>query len=75
MGRPRRKLEIKVGEKFRWYDRDLWYIIGIIDDGGQELIALKSWARLRSKWVYKLETRESMEYWFDAYNKEGIGTK
>lgn len=73
MGRPKKQLEIKVGEKFRWYDRDVWHIIGFVQDGNQELVALKSWAKYKLRWVYKLESRESMEQWFDIYNKENSG--
>jgi len=75
MPRPKRKLEIKLGEKFRWYDRDLWYIIGFVQDKDQELVALKSWAKYKGYWVYKLVTREEMEEWFEIYNKEEHGTK
>ena len=70
MTRQKKQLEIKIGEKFRWYDRDIWYIIGFVQDGDQVLVALKSWARVRSKWVYKLESKEIMEEWFNEYNKE-----
>lgn len=35
MGRPKKKLEIKPGQKFRWYDRDLWYIVDILKDGAR----------------------------------------
>jgi hypothetical protein len=68
MGRPKKKLEIKPGQKFRWYDRDLWYIVDTLKDGDQELVVLKSWAKYKGYWVYKVESRESMEYWFDIYN-------
>ena len=68
MGRPKKKLEIKSGQKFRWYDRDLWYIVDLLKDGDQELVVLKSWARNKSYWVYKVELKETMEYWFDTYN-------
>ena len=70
MTRQKKQLEIKIGEKFRWYDRDIWYIIGFVQDGDQVLVALKSWARVRSKWVYRLELKEIMEEWFNEYNKE-----
>ncbi len=70
MPRRKKQLEIKVGQKFRWYDRDLWHIIAIINDNGEDLIILKSWAKYKSRWVYKVEFRDTMEYWFQKYNSQ-----
>ena len=68
MPRKKKPLEIKVGQKFRWYDRDLWYIVNIFQDNGEDLIVLKSWAKYRAYWIYKVESRDTMEYWFEKYN-------
>ena len=72
MPRKKKPLEIKVGQKFRWYDRDLWYIVNIFQDNGEDLIVLKSWAKYKNRWTYRVESRYIMEYYFEEYN---IGKK
>lgn len=68
MPRRKKQLEIKVGQKFRWYDRCLWYIVNIFQDNGEDLIVLKSWAKYKNRWIYRVESRYIMEYCFEEYN-------
>lgn len=70
MPRKKRPLEIKVGQKFRWYDRDLWYIVNIFQDNGEDFIVLKTWAKYKNRWIYMVESRYIMEYCFEEYNSE-----
>ena len=72
MPRKKKPLESNVGQKFRWYDRDLWYIVNIFQDNGEDLIVLKSWAKYKNRWTYRVESRYIMEYYFEEYN---IGKK
>lgn len=62
---------IEVGSKFRWYDRDLWHIINIFEDGGKELVVLKSWAKYKNRWVFKVDFKENLEWFFsrDLYDE------
>lgn len=64
MGRPKRKPEIKVGEKFYYYDRDLWHIVNIFQDGDDTMVVIKSWAKYKNRWCYKVEYKEGLEWFF-----------
>ena len=61
----KKRPEIKVGAKFLWWDRDLWHIINIFEDNGEEMVVLKSWAKYKQRWVYQVESKEALEYFFD----------
>ena len=67
MKRKGKKPEIKVGSKFHWYDRDLWHIIDIFQDGDEEMIVLKSWAKYRNRWIYQVEYRFILEDYLDRH--------
>ena len=58
---------IEVGSKFRWYDRDLWHIIDIFQDGDEEMIVLKSWAKYKHRWIYQVEYRFILEDYLDRH--------
>lgn len=58
---------IEVGSKFRWYDRDLWHIIDIFQDGDEEMIVLKSWAKYKNRWIYQVEYRFILEDYLDRH--------
>lgn len=67
--------EIKVGEKFHWWDRDLWHIVNIFKDGDCEMIVLKSWAKYKNRWVYNVEYKESLEYFFSTSIYKEVNSK
>lgn len=60
----KKRPEIKVGAKFHWWDRDLWHIINIFEDDGETLVVLKSWAKYRQKWIFKVDFKENIEWFF-----------
>ena len=51
------------GKKFKWCDRDTWYIVGyLIDDKNYKrknkdyfnhIVIIKSWAKYKQRWVYE----------------------
>ncbi len=55
--------EIKVGEKFHYYDRDLWHIVNIFQDGEDTMVVIKSWV-YKNRWCYKVEYKETLEWYF-----------
>lgn len=75
MPRKNRKPEIKVGEKFHWWDRDLWHIIDIFKDGDNEMIVLKSWAKYKNRWCYKVESREGLEWFLKSRTYDEVNSK
>ena len=66
----KKKPEIKVGAKFHWWDRDLWHIINIFEDGEYTMVVLKSWAKYKNRWVYKVDYKENIEWFFDRFFDE-----
>ena len=64
-----KKPRIKEGEKFRYYDRCLWHIVGMMKDGDTDLVVIKSWNKYKQAWMYKAETKSMLQWWFDNYNK------
>ena len=62
----RRVYKIKVGEKFYWYDRDLWHIVHIFNDGDDEMVVLKSWSKYKQRWCYQVSSIETLNWWFSS---------
>lgn len=62
----KKRPEIKVGAKFHWWDRDLWHIVNIFQDGDDTMVVLKSWAKYRKHWCYKVEYEELLKYFFES---------
>ena len=62
----KKRPEIKVGAKFHWWDRDLWHIINIFEDDGCTLVVLKSWAKYKQRWVFKVDSKENIEWFFSG---------
>ena len=67
--------EIKVGSKFHWWDRDLWHIINIFEDEGTELVVLKSWAKYKQRWVFKVDFKDNLDWYFHHTYKEVLESK
>ena len=67
--------DIKVGAKFYWWDRDLWHIIHIFEDEGTELIVLKSWAKYKQRWVFKVDFKDNLDWYFHHTYKEVLESK
>lgn len=67
MAKKCKRPPIEVGSKFHWYDRDLWHIIDIFQDGDEEMIVLKSWAKYRNRWIYQVEYRFILEDYLDRH--------
>ena len=67
--------EIKVGSKFHWWDRDLWHIIHIFEDEGTELVVLKSWAKYKQRWVFKVDFKDSLDWYLHHTYKEVLESK
>jgi len=65
MKKKNKRPEIKVGEKFHYYDRDLWHIVNIFEDGEYTMVVIKSWAKYKARWCYKVEHKETLEWWFN----------
>lgn len=66
MARKKQPLEIKPGVKFHWYDRDLWHIVHIFQDGDYTMVVLKSWAKYKNRWVYEVADKEVIEWWLES---------
>lgn len=62
----KKRPEIKVGAKFHWWDRDLWHIINVFEDDGETLVVLKSWAKYKHRWVFKVDSKENIEWFFSS---------
>lgn len=58
---------IEVGSKFHLWDRNLWHIIDIFQDGDEEMIVLKSWAKYRNGWIYQVEYRFILEDYLNRH--------
>lgn len=65
MAKKSKRPEIKVGAKFHYYDRDLWHIVNIFQDGEDTMIVMKSWAKYKNRWCYKVEDKEILEWFFN----------
>ena len=50
--------KIKVGLKFHYYDRDLWHVVNLFKDGDTDFAVIKSWAKYKQRWCYKVEAVE-----------------
>ena len=70
----KRTYKIEVGEKFHWYDRDLWHIINIFQHDNETFVVLKSWAKYKNRWVFKVDTKESIEWWFSTHVFNEVNT-
>ena len=71
----KKKPEIKVGTKFHWWDRDLWHIINIFEYEGSELVVLKSWAKYKNRWVFKVDSMENIQWFLDHTYEEVMENK
>lgn len=65
MAKKSKRPEIKVGEKFHYYDRDLWHIVNVFQDGEDTMVVIKSWAKYKNRWCYKVEYKETLEWYFN----------
>lgn len=59
------KKEIKPGLKYRGIDRDLWYVVTIISDDGNELVVSKSWNKWKQSWLYAIASIGSIQWVLD----------
>jgi hypothetical protein len=64
--------EIKPGLKFRGFDRDPWYVVTLFEDKGEEFVVIKSWAKYKQYWVYKVEAKESLQEWLEIQTREAV---
>ena len=58
--------KVEVGEKFHWYDRDLWHIVNIFNEGQSTLVVLKSWSKYKNRWCYQVTGKGDIEWWFQS---------
>lgn len=63
-------IDIKVGDKFHYTDRDLWHVVNIFDDKDYKLIVIKSWSKYKQRWVYKVEHLCNLCYLLPITDKE-----
>ena len=63
------KKEIKPGLKYRGIDRDLWYVITIITDDGNELVVSKSWNKWKQSWLYTIASTSSIQWVLDRQDE------
>ena len=61
----KKKLEIKVGEKFYYDDRDLWHIVNVFQDGENTMVVIKSWVKYKKHWCYRVEHKETLDWFFN----------
>ena len=59
------KKAIKPGLKYRGLDRDLWYVVTIISDDGNELVVTKSWNKWKQSWYYTIASLNSIQWILD----------
>ena len=59
------KKAIKPGLKYRGIDRDLWYIVTIISDDGNELVVTKSWNKWKQSWLYTIASLDGIQWILD----------
>ena len=59
------KKEIKPGLKYRGIDRDLWYVVALINDAGNELVVIKSWNKWKRNWFYNIASRNNFQWILD----------
>jgi hypothetical protein len=57
--------EIKPGLKYRGLDRDLWYVVTLVSDGGNELAVSKSWNKWTQSWYYTIASLNSIQWILD----------
>lgn len=57
--------EIKPGLKYRGIDRDLWYVVSVINDAGNELVVVKSWNKWKKNWFYNIGSRAGVQWILD----------
>ncbi len=67
--------EIKPGVKFRWNNHELWHIVGTLPDGGETVVVIKSWSRLRNYWVYDVVMKETLLDWWELQRGKAIKMK
>lgn len=53
--------QFPAGTKFRWYDRNLWHIVGYCTDDlfknkddFNHLVIMKSWSKYKQRWTYNV---------------------
>lgn len=63
------KKEIKPGLKYRGIDRDLWHIVTIISDNGNELAVSKSWNKWTHSWLYTIASLDSIQWILDRQDE------
>ena len=49
------KDDIKVGFKFHYWDKDLWHVVSLFKDNGDDMVVIKSWAKYKQRWCYKVD--------------------
>ena len=64
--------EIKPGLKFRGWDRDLWHVVALFEDSGEELVVIKSWAKYTQHWVYRVKVKEVLQEWLECKTRKAV---
>lgn len=59
------KKEIKPGLKYHGPDWDLWYVVTLINDDGNELVVVKSWNKWEKGWFYTIVSRNGLQWILD----------
>ena len=62
----RKVYKIEEGEKFYWYDRDLWHIVHIFNDNDDTMVVLKSWSKYKQRWCYQVSSMDNLQWWFSS---------
>jgi hypothetical protein len=57
--------EIKPGLRYRGHDQDPWYVVNLFEDNGETLVVVKSWAKHRRHWIYKVEMKDLLQEWLN----------
>ena len=59
------KEDIKVTFKFHYSDKDLWHVVSLFTDNGEDMVVIKSWAKYKRYWVYKVDSVEFILDWLN----------
>lgn len=60
MARKKTPFQALPGQKYIGTDRDPWYVVGSVQDGEEEVVVVKSWAKYKQRWVYNAKPKESV---------------
>lgn len=59
-----------IGKKFHYIDHDLWHIVTYFKDSDNHFVVIKSWAKYKQKWVYKVENLFTFKYCYNICNEK-----